>query len=64
MAQNFIISFVSHPLQTFPDNHLGRLYFSIQYEITNETLSVLIKKIKNLPKCTKESGFTNKSYVK
>eukprot|EP00094_Tigriopus_californicus_P012895 TCALIF_12468-PA protein Name:"Similar to SYT15 Synaptotagmin-15 (Homo sapiens)" AED:0.03 eAED:0.03 QI:0/0.9/0.81/1/0.9/0.81/11/60/536 len=50
--------------ETFPENHLGRLYFSIYYNSMSEALSVLIKKIRNLPKCTKESGITNKTYVK
>lgn len=51
-------------LQTFPENHLGRIYFSLTFDYATETLSCLIKKMKNLPKSTRESGITNKTYVK
>ena len=50
--------------ETFPENHLGRIYFSMTFDYATESLSVLIKKIRNLPKSTKESGVTNKTYVK
>jgi len=43
---------------------LGRLYFSLQYDTCTEALSVFVKRIRNLPKHTKEAGITNKSYVK
>ena len=50
--------------ESFPENHLGRIYFSLSYDAGGESLSVHIKRIRNLPKSTKESGITNKTYVK
>ena len=51
-------------LQTFPADHLGRIFFSLTFDYTTESLSAHIKKIKNLPRSTKEGGITNKTYVK
>ena len=62
VAESFPISPPS--LQTFPSDHLGRIYFSLTFDYATESLSVLIKKIKNLPRSTKEGGITNKTYVK
>jgi len=50
--------------KVFPDNHLGRVYYSVYYDYISEELTVTIQRIKNLPKTTLESGLTNKTYMK
>ena len=62
--RTFIHPLPSFVLQTFPADHLGRIFFSLTFDYTTESLSAHIKKIKNLPRSTKEGGITNKTYVK
>ena len=50
--------------QTFPENHLGRVYYNVYYDYISEELTVQIQRIKNLPKSTRDSGITNKTYMK
>ena len=64
-VKSFPITFFSYGTwQTFPADHLGRIYFSLTFDYTTESLSAHIRKIKNLPRSTKEGGITNKTYVK
>ena len=50
--------------QSFPDNHLGRVYYGVYYDYIAEELTVTIQRIKNLPKSSTDSGNTNKTYMK
>ena len=50
--------------QVFPENHLGRIYYSVNYDSTSESLTVKLQRIRNLPKSTPEAGKTNKTYIK
>ena len=50
--------------QVFPENHLGRIYYNIEYDACAESLNVYIQRIRNLPKSTPEAGKTNKTYIK
>merc|ERR1719312_1388973 len=50
--------------EVFPENHLGRIYYTVTYEAVSESLKVNIQRIKNLPKSTPEAGKTNKVYLK
>lgn len=50
--------------EVFPENHLGRIYYSVNYDSTSESLTVKLQRIRNLPKSTPEAGKTNKTYIK
>ena len=50
--------------ENFPENHLGRVFFNINYEEMEEALYVYIHKIRNLPKFSRHAGMTNKTYLK
>ncbi|XP_023347965.1 uncharacterized protein LOC111716722, partial [Eurytemora carolleeae] len=49
--------------EKFPENHLGRIFYNLSYEVDKETLSVRIINIKNLPNNPKEFGKIYKSYL-
>ena len=51
-------------LQTFPENHLGRIYYNAHYDDSTESFNVYIHRIRNLPKVTPEAGKIQKTYLK
>jgi len=50
--------------EDFPEDHLGRVYYSIYYDEIDEALNIYINRIRNLPKSTPQAGKTNKTYIK
>lgn len=51
-------------IQTFPENHLGRIYYNAHYDDSTESFNVYIHRIRNLPKVTPEAGKIQKTYLK
>jgi len=50
--------------ETFPENHLGRIYYNVHYDDITESFNVYIHRIRNLPKVTPEAGKIQKTYLK
>lgn len=50
--------------ETFPENHLGRIYYNAHYDDSTESFNVYIHRIRNLPKVTPEAGKIQKTYLK
>ena len=64
MAQGKCGVKIMYHFKDFPEDHLGRVYYSLYYDEIDEALNVYINRIRNLPKSTPHGGKTNKTYIK